>query len=101
MIILMLATREAAFTHAIISAGIAHSVTKACKHHQIDGCGCVSNKTPEASSEAGVSSGCSDDVYFGTDTAAKFVNAQEKGGRDLRTQVNLHNNKAGRLVSEQ
>lgn len=42
--------------------------------------------------------GCSDNIEFGYRFARSFVDAAERG-RDLRFVMNLHNNEAGRLVS--
>jgi hypothetical protein len=92
------ATKESAFTHAIISAGITHSVAKACSRGEINACGClVRNQLP--TDEEGVFwGGCSDNAYYGANVSAKFLNTLEGEPRDLHTKVNLHNNKAGRLV---
>lgn len=43
--------------------------------------------------------GCSDNIKSGYKFARSFVDASEKG-RDQRFVMNLHNNEAGRLVSE-
>lgn len=42
--------------------------------------------------------GCSADIGFGMKFARKFLDAREIEG-DARTQMNLHNNRAGRKVS--
>lgn len=43
--------------------------------------------------------GCSDNIKFGYKYARQFLDASEKG-RDQRFVMNLHNNEAGRLVSD-
>lgn len=43
--------------------------------------------------------GCSDNVDFGERISRQYVDAQETG-QDSRAAVNLHNNAAGRLVSD-
>ena len=44
--------------------------------------------------------GCSDYVNYGSKFSRMFVDAREKGGRDARALMNLHNNRAGRKVSD-
>lgn len=43
--------------------------------------------------------GCSDNVEFGEKISKLFVDSLEKG-KDARALMNLHNNRAGRLVSK-
>lgn len=43
--------------------------------------------------------GCSDNIDFGFKFARDFVDTGERG-RSLREKMNLHNNEAGRIVSE-
>ena len=95
------ATKESAFTHAIIAAGITHSVTKACSRNEIGGCGCATNNNKLPESEDGISwDRCNDNAIFGANVSAQFLKTMEGGSQDLHTIVNLHNNKAGRLVRE-
>lgn len=42
--------------------------------------------------------GCSDNIGFGYKFSREFVDAGEKG-RNAREKMNLHNNEAGRAVS--
>ena len=42
--------------------------------------------------------GCSDNLSFGSQVSARFLDALETGG-DAEARVNLHNNEAGRIVS--
>lgn len=42
--------------------------------------------------------GCSDNIGFGFKFSREFVDTGERG-RTLREKMNLHNNEAGRLVS--
>ena len=115
-------TREAAFVHAISSAGVVYAVTRACSSGQLDRCGCdrsITTRSPppgnqrrRARSDGGTTlstgsfkwSGCSDNIAYGIAFAKSFVDAGEKTGRNRsarsgRAIVNLHNNNAGRKAS--
>ncbi|XP_059476120.1 protein Wnt-2 [Neocloeon triangulifer] len=106
--VMVVGSREAAFTYAIASAGVTYAVTQACSRGNISSCGCapslragmVASGTPmsveDVTSPAGWKwGGCSADVGYGVRFARKFVDARELEG-DERTLMNLHNNKAGR-----
>lgn len=43
--------------------------------------------------------GCSHNIDFGIEFSEMFLDSREKAG-DIQSQINLHNNKVGRLVSE-
>jgi len=121
-VLVLLGTREAAFVHAISSAGVVYAVTRACSSGQLDRCGCdrsVTTRSPppvkqrrRARSDDGRRliadsfkwSGCSDNIAYGVAFAKSFVDAGEKSGRNRsarssRTIINLHNNNAGRKAS--
>jgi len=92
-------TREAAFVHAMSSAGVAHSVTRACSAGSIDRCGCdrsIRGKSPQGFEWAG----CSDNVAYGSAFSKSFVDARERARgssyQSSRALMNLHNNEAGR-----
>jgi len=104
-----------AFVHAISSAGVAHTVTRACSTGSLNRCGCdktVGQRTtigPGASrrNARGLSgstsfqwAGCSDNAAYGSAFAKLFVDAREraKGKEASRALMNLHNNNAGRKV---
>ncbi|KAK3754223.1 hypothetical protein QZH41_013127 [Actinostola sp. cb2023] len=94
-------TREAAFVHAISSAGVAYAVTQACSAGRLGRkCGC--DKQFRGKSNGGWKwAGCSDDIDFGINFSARFVDARERGrgiGTPARVNMNLHNNWAGRLA---
>ncbi|CAG2179430.1 unnamed protein product, partial [Oppiella nova] len=98
-----LSTREAAFIHAISSAGVAHAVTKHCSNGQLLKCGC--DRTITMSPAQGFQwAGCSDNIAFGIAFAKTFVDSRHvKSARSTkpnsaRSLMNLHNNEAGRKV---
>lgn len=43
-------------------------------------------------------SGCSHNIDFGIEFSEMFLDVREKAG-DIQSQINLHNNKVGRIVS--
>lgn len=87
--------RETAFVYALTSAGVAHSVARACSEGIIETCTCdYRNRGPSGTDwDWG---GCSDNMEFGYNFARMFVDAAERG-RDPRFIMNLHNNEAGRV----
>ncbi|XP_022913838.1 protein Wnt-7b isoform X2 [Onthophagus taurus] len=95
--VVIVGSREAAFTYAISSAGVTYAVTSACARGNISACGCASgsNRSREPAPSGWKWAGCSVDVAFGMKFARKFLDSREFDG-DERSLMNLHNNKAGR-----
>ncbi|TRY79686.1 hypothetical protein TCAL_09898 [Tigriopus californicus] len=98
-------TREMAFVHAISSAGVAHTLTKACSAGELENCGC--DRTLKGASAEGFEwSGCSDNVDFGVSFSRDFVDArdrrQSRKNKKNHAQplMNLHNNEVGRKLLE-
>nr|AAV87174.1 secreted Wnt4 [Nematostella vectensis] len=93
-------TREAAFVHAISSAGVAYAVTQACSSGRLgQKCGC--DRKTRGQADGFNWGGCSDDIDFGMTFATRFVDARERGsgiGSPARVLMNLHNNRGGRLA---
>ncbi|KAK4316207.1 hypothetical protein Pmani_012612 [Petrolisthes manimaculis] len=91
-------TRESAFVYAINSAGVVHALTRACSRGAIANCACDLSKQGNHEDRAGQFSwgGCSDNIRYGSAFARKFVDARDRGQRDARALMNLHNNRAGR-----
>ncbi|KAG7251607.1 hypothetical protein CRUP_034153, partial [Coryphaenoides rupestris] len=104
-------SKEAAFTYAIIAAGVAHAITAACTQ----GCDRRSRASTAAAAaqqqqqqqqhqeEGGGGGGgggwkwggCSADVRYGLGFSKVFVDAREVK-QNARTLMNLHNNEVGR-----
>ncbi|XP_017836974.1 protein Wnt-2 isoform X2 [Drosophila busckii] len=98
--VIPIASREAAYTYAIASAGAAYAVTAACAKGNISVCGCdMQHKTGQgqAKAENWKWGGCSADVEFGMKYSRKFMDARELE-RDSRSFMNLHNNRVGRTL---
>ncbi|CAH1772955.1 unnamed protein product [Owenia fusiformis] len=92
-------TREVAFVHSISSAGVSHTVTRACSSAKLTKCGC--DRTVRGRSSKGFDwAGCSDNIAYGNAFSKTFVDARERGrkGDGGRSLMNLHNNEAGRQV---
>ena len=98
--------KETSFAYAISAAGVTHQVSKACSMGKLKSCGCdmsvygLSRTRPNAYTQQKNFEwgGCSHNVDFGEQYARKFLDSKEIA-RDIHSQINLHNNKAGRLVS--
>ncbi|KAL9708191.1 hypothetical protein quinque_011709 [Culex quinquefasciatus] len=124
--------RESAFAYAIASAGVTHSVARACAQGRLISCGCdpaVNRKGMSKSLRESLEKeklrfldainensilvddslkklktkqasrwkwgGCSHNMAFGVEFSELFLDTREKGG-DIQSQINLHNNHAGR-----
>ncbi|MEQ2269563.1 Protein Wnt-7a [Xenotaenia resolanae] len=95
---LKVGSKEAAFTYAIIAAGVAHAVTAACTQGTLSGCGCDKEKQGFYNQEEGWKwGGCSADFHYGLGFSKVFVDAREIK-QNARTLMNLHNNEVGRKV---
>lgn len=93
-------SREAAFTYAITAAGVAHAVTAACSQGNLSQCGCDREKQGYHDQEEGWKwGGCSADVKYGIEFSRRFVDAREIK-KNARRLMNLHNNEAGRKVTQ-
>lgn len=100
--------RESAFAYAISSAGVAHSVARACSQGRLLSCGCDPSsyrqrdkKSPKITNSALWKwGGCSHNLHFGIEFSKMFLDSREKAG-DIHSRISLHNNQAGRLVSGQ
>ena len=97
-------TRETAFVHAIISAGIVHTIAQNCSRGDFKECGChdrrPSSRRSEESRAGGFRwGGCSDDVDFGMKVAKSFLDEQEPETGPISI-MNMHNNNIGRMVSQ-
>ncbi|XP_064633507.1 protein Wnt-7b-like isoform X2 [Lineus longissimus] len=91
------ASREAAYTSAVSSAGITYSITQACMQGNLSHCGCDRSKIPGKKSKSGGFKwgGCSADIRHGIQFSKKFLDAMGIPG-DERSLMNLHNHGTGR-----
>lgn len=92
-------SKEAAFTYAIIAAGVAHAITAACTQGNLGDCSCDKEKQGFYSIDQGWKwGGCSADISYGLGFSKVFIDAREVK-QNARTLMNLHNNEVGRKVS--
>ncbi|KAM8892749.1 protein Wnt-2 isoform 2-T2 [Spinachia spinachia] len=96
--LLLRSSREVAFMYAISSAGVVHTLARACSRGELDSCSCDPRKTGSSRDARGSFDwgGCSDHVEHAVRFSQGFVDAKERKGRDARALMNLHNNRAGR-----
>lgn len=94
------ASRESAFVYSVTAAAVVHEVAHACSRNELTNCTCVTNHTDTERSQKDFDwGGCSDNIAFGLRFAELFVDSVEHE-KDPRAKMNLHNNLAGRRVSE-
>ncbi|XP_019758074.1 protein Wnt-5b [Dendroctonus ponderosae] len=98
-----IASREIAFAHALAAAGVAYSVSRACRDGQLSSCGCSNMERPKDLKQSFVWGGCGDNLEYGYKFTQNFVDVREKerkfkrGTREQgRSLMNIHNNEAGR-----
>lgn len=104
--LLISASKEDAFLHAVSSAGIAHAVSRGCRNGLISKCSCSEKDRPKTLDHDWVWGGCGDNIDYGYEFASAFVDLREeesnypKGSEELAVMLmNKHNNGAGRRVS--
>lgn len=130
--------RESAFVSAILAAGVAHQISRACSQGRLVSCGCdpqinrkaltksfreslerenrlvvdamsnhISDNTFQIKNIGGGRKkgssrwkwgGCSHNMDYGIEFSKIFLDSKEKAAGDIQSQINLHNNNAGRLV---
>merc|ERR1719433_2133450 len=101
--VLSIPSREAAFAHAVASAGVVHSVSRGCRDGQLASCGCSNAKRPSDLKNEWIWGGCGENIEYGYKFAQNFIDIRERemsvergGGDHGRQLMNLHNNEAGR-----
>ena len=88
--------KETAYAYAISAAGVVSQVARACSMGKLESCGCQPHLDHKTNTWKW--KGCNHNVEFGHNFARKFLDFKE-GAKDLHSHMNLHNNRAGRLVS--
>lgn len=101
--VLKIPSREAGFAHAIASAGVVHSVSRACRDGHLSTCGCSRARRPKDLNKEWIWGGCGDNIEYGYKFTQGFVDVREReknfkrgSTEQARQLMNLHNNEAGR-----
>lgn len=99
-------SREAGFAHAISAAGVVHALARSCKQARLYSCGCSKADRPDQLHRDWIWGGCGDNIAYAYRFAKAFIDVREKeqsyprhSAELARMLMNLHNNRAGRLVS--
>ncbi|KAF7637599.1 Protein Wnt [Meloidogyne graminicola] len=102
-------TREAAFTYAIMSAGVTHEIGRRCRLGMLKSCGCAATESkPQKENiinDDWTWGGCGDNIDYGYRFSRDFVDVREKEEsikRDAeghgRSLMNRWNNEVGRKI---
>lgn len=97
-------TKEAAFTYAIISAGVTHEIGRRCRLGQLRSCGCSEAAKPASISNDWTWGGCGDNVEYGYRFSRDFIDVREKEENIKRSEnlgrslMNRWNNEVGRRI---
>ncbi|KHJ41422.1 wnt family protein [Trichuris suis] len=100
-----LGTPEAAFTYAMLSAGVAHEISRTCRLGLLSSCGCNQEKRPPDLQRSWVWGGCGDNIHYGCQFTQNFIDICERE-RDYprhtkeyaKSLMNRWNNEVGRKV---
>jgi wingless-type MMTV integration site family protein 5 len=122
------ASRETAFVNAITAAGVLQAISRSCRNGDLSSCSCSTSTRPGNLNKDWIWGGCGDNVEYGYKFTKQFIDIIDKSSlnsaglndgnqndlnlfqnkrvqnsqRRLRARklMNLHNNEAGRRVSE-
>lgn len=93
------ANRERSFLNAIVAAGLAHAMTKACSQGELPGeCSC--DKRIRSRNNKGKIEwiGCSDDIDFGSKFSRDFTDNLDSSESESSSMIDSHNYEVGRRV---
>lgn len=86
--------KETSFLHAVSSAGLVHSLSRACSTGRLDRCTCDESKHLQ-NEEAWRWGGCGDNIKFGLKFTRRFLKRAKRTGNDVLARVNRHNSYLG------
>ena len=64
-VLLLAASREVAYLHAVTAAGVAHAVSRSCRDGQLSSCGCARSGRPRDLHRDWIWGGCGDNLEYG------------------------------------
>ncbi|KFM68746.1 Protein Wnt-7b, partial [Stegodyphus mimosarum] len=74
--VLVVGSREAAYTYAVVSAGVTYVITQACSRGKLRNCGCDTSRDGMLDAEGGWKwGGCSADIRYGMRMGRQFLDA--------------------------
>ena len=88
--------KETAYIHAVVSAGVAHTISRNCSQGGLAQCGCQS-LYGASGAENWAWGGCSDNLAFGEQVSRQFLDVDRAGKKPV-SPAHLHNNQAGRVA---
>lgn len=86
--------RETAYLHAISSASLVHTFSRACAQGNLDRCTCDESFALKKNKEAWLWGGCGDNIKYGLKFAKKFLRWMRKS-QDLQATSDSHNSDVG------
>ena len=89
--------RETAFMNAILSAGVAHTISRNCSEGSLALCSCETNNQLQKTDAEWQWGGCSDNLVFGELVSKRFLDTDSQTDKPKSLAI-LHNNKAGRIA---
>ncbi|XP_028397730.1 protein Wnt-5-like [Dendronephthya gigantea] len=98
------ATKEAAFNHALVAAGIVHVIARNCMKGDLSSCHCSAARRPQNLKAGYRWGGCGDNIHYASEFSRKFLDDPRveklNGSTDIKLAKKLlmddHNNEAGR-----
>ena len=88
--------RETAYLHAIISAGVTHTISRNCSQGGLAQCGCQA-LYGNSGADSWKWGGCSDNIAFGEQVSKQYLDV-DRASQQPVSLANLHNNQAGRIA---
>ncbi|CAK8673926.1 unnamed protein product [Clavelina lepadiformis] len=86
--------KETAFLYSISSAGLTHSVARACANGHLEKCSCQENPDESVDQKVWLWGGCGDNVKYAARFVRNFLESRSDS-LDLRAQVDKHNSDLG------
>ncbi|OAF72135.1 hypothetical protein A3Q56_00076 [Intoshia linei] len=97
--------KESAFLHALSSAAVAWSISRACADGKLTNCNCGNKNDINSKMTNWIWNGCNDNTSYGYKFSSGFIDVKEKDRNYARYSMglaralmNIHNNEAGRLL---